>query len=398
MIQFFRNPLSLAEGVPRVEVRHGAAAYEITRCALAAFDLSPARGLRVLLKPNAGRVASPGDGVTTNPQVVAAAIDAFVEAGALVTVGESPITGVDPLQALEATGIAAAARCRNCRLVDLDARPAVNVLHPGGVAMRFFSVCAEVLEADLVVSIPVVKTHMHTGVTLSVKNMKGCLWRRSKVGLHMLDPVPGRSVRPLDLAINDMAHVLRPHFAIVDGTVGMEGLGPSAGSPKRLDVVVVSADAYAADSVACRLMGIDVSTIAHLRLGGGDGLGEIRLGRISVAPSEWQDWASPFALAPEKIDIEFDNVRILDCQSCSACQSTLLLFLKKYGDRLPDYFAGPVEIAIGNGHGDVLAGTLCIGNCTARHRAKGVFVPGCPPVGSNIMRAVEQAAGDGSAA
>ena len=72
-------------------------AYQAARTALSLFSLEPCRGKRVLLKPNAGRCAAPGSGVTTNPAVVAAAIDAFNEAGATVAVGESPITGVNTL-------------------------------------------------------------------------------------------------------------------------------------------------------------------------------------------------------------------------------------------------------------------------------------------------------------
>ena len=99
------------------------------------------------------------------------------------------------------------------------------------------------------------------------KRLKGCLWRRSKVELHMLPALAGSKDKPLDVAIADMASVLRPHLAIVDGTVGMEGLGPSAGRPKPLDAVVVSADAFAADAVACQLMGTAAEHIPHLRLG-----------------------------------------------------------------------------------------------------------------------------------
>jgi len=98
----------------------------------------------------------------------------------------------------------------------------------------------------------------------------------------------------------------------------------------------------------------------------------------------------PFALPPSELSIDFPNVTILDKNSCSACQSTLLLFLKRYGDRLFDYFPTdrPVTIAIGKGHSEVPEGTLCIGNCMSRHHARGIFVSGCPPVGSEILHAI----------
>ncbi|GAK56129.1 hypothetical protein U27_03091 [Candidatus Vecturithrix granuli] len=372
---------------PTVYVMGGCGPYANTRAALMHIDLSLARGKRVLLKPNAGRMASAGSGIVTHPQVIAAAIDAFLEAGAEVAVGESPIVGVNALEAFAAMGVTEIAQTRNCPLLDMDTRPFVEVAIPGGIAIQTLNVCPEVFEYDLIVSLPVMKMHMHTGVTLAVKNMKGCLWRRSKVKLHMLPPVEGYQEKPIDIAIADMASVLRPHLAIIDGTVGMEGLGPSAGQKKSLDVVVVSADAFAADAVACRLMGTQAEHIPHLRIGAERGCGVIDLDQITVFPEDWRIWSDPFCPPPQNLTLEFPNITILDRNSCSACQSTLLLFLKRYGTRIFDYFPNGADIhfAIGKGHDQVPEGTLCIGNCTLRHQNSGIFIPGCPPVASQIL-------------
>jgi len=384
------NPFLRSRSPGLVSVAHGAGPYANIRKALESVDLSGVRGKRVLLKPNAGRVAPPLSGITTHPDVVAAAIDAFREAGAEVAVGESPIAGVRVQEAFEVTGIAAIARKRDCPLLDMDSRPFVEMPIPEGRVIHSLQVCPEVIEHDLLVSIPVMKMHMHTGVTLSVKNMKGCLWRRSKVQLHMLPPVEGSDQRPIDLAIADLSSVLCPHLAIIDGSVGMEGLGPSAGQARPLDAVVVSADAFAADAVACRLMGTQAEVIPHLQIGAQRGYGVIDLDRLTITPENWRDWILVFAPPPRNLTIEFPNVTVLDNNSCSACQSTLLLFLKSYKDRLFDYFPSetPVRIAIGKGHMELPEGTLCIGNCTARHKARGLFVQGCPPVSSGILSAL----------
>ena len=76
---------------------------------------------------------------------------------------------------------------------------------------------------------------MHTQVTLSLKNMKGVLWRREKARFHHLrcDEKIKKGYRELDIAISEMASVLFPQFAIIDGTVGMEGMGPAYGTTKR---------------------------------------------------------------------------------------------------------------------------------------------------------------------
>ena len=384
------NPLLSSPTNPPVFVAHGAGPYANTRQAMESVDLSPVRGKRVLLKPNVGRVAEPGSGIVTDPEVVAAAIDVFREAGADVAIGESPIVGVDVQEAFAAAGMVDVAGRRDCPLIDMDRRPCVKMPVPEGRAIQSLKVCAEATEFDFVVSIPVMKRHMHTGATLAVKNMKGCLWRRSKVELHMLPAVLGSEEKPLNVAIADMASVLRPELAIVDGTVGMEGLGPSAGRPKPLDAVVVSADAFAADAVACQLMGTAAEEIPHLRMGAERGYGVIDLDRLSVTPDDWRDAASPFAAPPDNLTIEFPNITVIDQNSCSACQSTLTLFLSRYKDRIFDYFPNRdnVTVAIGKGDMEPPEGTLLVGNCTARHRDKGIFVPGCPPVGSQILAAL----------
>jgi uncharacterized protein (DUF362 family) len=395
MIDFRLSPSPFKTGSPKPEVyvSGGLGPAGNVRKALRGIDLSPVKGKKVLLKPNAGRVAPPGSAVNTNPEAVGAALDAFIEAGAaLAAVGESPITGVDTKEAFEVSGIAAAARARGCPLVDMDAGDREDVTVPGGAVLKSLRICKDIMDYDIIVSMPVMKTHMHTAVTLSVKNMKGCLWRRSKVRLHMLPPVDGSDEKPINIAIAEMAGILKPHLTIIDGYHAMEGLGPGAGHPRTFDRAVAGVDPFACDAVACALMGMDPFSVPHLRLGAGKGLGVIDLDSINVSPGHWRDWAESFESPPASLSIEFPGVTVLDKNSCSACQSTLLLFLRGKGKSLSGYFDGPVNIAIGKGHEDVPPGTLCIGNCAAKHKDKGVFAPGCPPVGSEIMETLERAA------
>jgi uncharacterized protein (DUF362 family) len=383
------NPFNPNLDLPQVYVAAGEGAYKNTINALNKIDLSPAKGKKVLLKPNAGRLASKGEGITTDPQVVAAAIDAFKQAGADVSVGESPITGVNAMEAFESTGITAVTLERNCRLIDMDKRPFVPLEIPDGKAIKEIKVCADVFDHDIIVSIPVMKIHMHTVATLSIKNMKGCLWRRSKVDLHMLPMLNDMNEIPLNVAIADMSGVLRPHLSIVDGTVGMEGMGPSGGKAKKLGLVVAGTDAFAVDSIACRLMGLYAEDIPHLRMGAERGYGLIDIEKIKIHPETWMNLVSPFSPPPDNLSVEFPEFNILDKNSCSACQSTLILFLKKYGKVIPDYFPEntDINIAIGKGHDKVPKNTICIGNCMAKFKQQ-KFVKGCPPVGSEILKTI----------
>jgi len=386
------SPFHDSKDRPQVRIARGEGPYDNTRKALESVDLSPAKGKKVLLKPNVGRVAEIGSGVVTNPEVVAAAIDAFQEVGAEVSIGESPILGVDVMEAFEACGVAAVAKDRDVPLINMDERKYVEVPLPEGVAIQSLRVCPEVLEHDIVVSIPVLKTHMHTGVSLAIKNMKGCLWRRSKVDLHMLPPVEGYDGKSLDMAIADMSYAMRPHLSIMDGTVGMEGLGPSAGEPKPMGIVIVGVDPFACDAVAMRLMGIEPQEAPHLWLAAQRGYGVFDIDRIDVSPDDWLDAGVPFARPPKNLTIEYPNINILDENSCSGCQSTLLLFLKRFQEELADYFpeGEMINIAIGKGHEELPEGTLCIGNCTRMHKDVGMYVPGCPPVGSAIINAIKE--------
>lgn len=331
----------------------------------------------------------PGKGITTHPQVVAAAIDFFREFACTVVIAESPISGVNTMEAFEATGIAAIARERNCPLLDLDKNSPVITKIPNSRAVKNLKICKEIFEFDCIVSIPVIKTHMHTGVTLAIKNMKGCLWRRSKVLLHMLPEIKGCKEKPIDIAIAEMSTVLKPHFSIIDGTICMEGMGPSAGNPNPIDTVIAGEDPFMVDAVTCTLIGIDPTHIPHIRIGAELNKTTIDLNKINIFPSNWKDYISPFETPPTNIAIVYPNITIHDKNSCSACQSSLFLFLKQYSKKLLDYFPSEkINIAIGKGNSNLPEKTICIGNCTFKHKTKGAYIQGCPPVSSEILSAI----------
>jgi len=134
-------------------------------------------------------------------------------------------------------------------------------------------------------------------------------------------------------------------------------------------------------------MGISARNVPHLSMGAERGYGVIDLDAIRVSPENWMELKNPFALPPEKLSLEFSGFTILDQQSCSACQSTLLMFLKRHAKQIraniPD--DKDIVIAIGRGHKHLPDGTLCIGNCTIKHKNCGSFIPGCPPVASEIL-------------
>lgn len=373
-----------------VIVLKGKDPYQTTRTALQRFPLPNLKGKKVLLKPNAARTASPGEGVTTHPLVVLATIDHLKELGAdHIVIGESCIFGVNAQEAFRVTGMKEISEKGGVELIDLDQVEPVEIPIPGGKVIKKIKVPVILKKFDFIISIPVMKTHMHTLVTLSLKNMKGVLWRREKARLHHLrcNEKITRGDKELDIAISEMASVLFPDLSIIDGTVGMEGMGPGYGKPKKMAVIVIGNNALSADAVATQLMGIAPETVPHLRLSAERGLGSIQTQHISIEPQDYLKWRVLFNPPPSKLSISFPGIVVHDKGSCSACLSTLMLFLQDYHSQLTDYRLqdGKIHIGIGKYLNDCPEGTILLGNCTSKMKGKGVFVQGCPPVSSETF-------------
>jgi len=126
-----------------------------------------------------------------------------------------------------------------------------------------------VLTSDFIVSMPKVKTHHWTGVTLSMKNMfgivPGCRYGWPKNVLHWAG---------IHESVLDICATVRPHFVIADAIVAMEGDGPLNGTARRLNKLVLSNDPVAADAICARALGVSPEQVAYLREG------SLFLGRI----------------------------------------------------------------------------------------------------------------------
>ncbi len=257
------------------------------------------RGRSVLLKPNL--VEFTGGPVNTDPRLVGAAVLAFRRLGAAqVVVGEGPGHRRDTEAVVVASGLYDVLRDVGARFVDLNAAPLVR----RRLATRFTGLGElwlprPVVDADIVVSMPKLKTHHWLGVTLSLKNCFGCVPGRAygwpKNVLHW---------QGLAGSVVDVAAAVRPGLAIVDGIVGMEGDGPINGTPRPVGVVVLSADAVAADATGARLMGLDADKVGYLSEAGRF-LGQARLERIEQRGEDPERSARAFA-----VNDEFSGLRL----------------------------------------------------------------------------------------
>jgi hypothetical protein len=281
--------------------------------------------------------------------------------------------------------------------VNLDeARPLVKKI-PEGIMVEELSFSSLPFEADFVVSIPVIKTHMYTGATLSVKNMKGCLYKMEKTKLHRINrpsPDPSRG-RCLDYGIADMASVFLPHYAVLDGTVCMQGFGPSIGDLINLDLVAASRDPVAADYVGVQLMGMAYNAVSHINLVR-ERCGAAGIDDIEVDPADFLRYAKKFIPADmSKLSNTYPNIEVIEKGTCSACSATVMAFIKTHGAK----FESGKRLVLATGKdlsGDDLSleNLVLVGNC-AGTRAGGIpYCKGCPPIGSGILSFIRKESED----
>ena len=215
----------------------------------------------VVLKPNLVEY-DPAGVINTHPAVIAAAIEAFKRLGARqVIVAEGPGHRRDNEYLLCASSFSSMLKEHRTPYVDLNYDDAQALqLRSHFTRLQQLYLPETVLKADLLVSMPKLKTHHWAGVTLSMKNLfgiiPGAIYGWPKNVLHWA------GIAESILDINSTLPV--PQFAIVDGIVGMEGNGPIQGTPKPCGTLILGDDLVAVDATAARLMTLDPGKIPYL--------------------------------------------------------------------------------------------------------------------------------------
>jgi uncharacterized protein (DUF362 family)/Pyruvate/2-oxoacid:ferredoxin oxidoreductase delta subunit len=218
-------------------------------------------GQRVLVKPNLLTDRLPEQAVTTHPALVRHVIRRLKNAGARVTVGDSPASTANIRRVWERSGIGAVCAEEGVPLVAFEQAGAV-AFERGGFT---FSVARPVLEADRIVNLPKDKSHSLTLLTAAVKNIYGVIPGYAKTTLHRNYPKPeafGRLVATL-------WQVLPPSWSIADAVVGMEGQGPANGRPVGLGFIAAAEDPFALDRALCGILHIDPRRVPYLAAQGG---------------------------------------------------------------------------------------------------------------------------------
>jgi len=141
----------------------------------------------------------------------------------------------------------------------------------------------EILTRTEVITLPLMKTHNKATITGAIKNQWGCL----QTLRHNFHPV-------LSQALVDVNKLVKPRFAVMDGTIALEGNGPKSGKPKEMNLVLASGDMVALDTTATRIMGFDPAEISHLQLCAEHGLGIADPAGITVLGESIEDIQTSF--------------------------------------------------------------------------------------------------------
>ena len=227
------------------------------------------RGADVSLKVNLGwDLFIPGS--ITSPFFVATLIDAIRDHVGKIHLVECDQVLEDIEKAHRMSLMAEVCERTGARWVNMGNLAAVPVDAPGNVVLKRIEV-PQILRDTVLITVPVMKTHAKTGLTGALKNQWGCL-PKTRHEWHLV----------LDDAIADLNSVIRPAFAVMDGTIGLEGNGPKSGSPRIAERVLCSADPVALDTVQALSMGLDPQSIRHLARCVERGVGTNDLNRIEI--------------------------------------------------------------------------------------------------------------------
>lgn len=332
-------------------------------------------GSRVLFKPN----QHGGEGYTSAAVIRAGVQWAFAQGAASVVVGDGPFWGhKNPMGYFEQTGLLQVCRETGATPVDFHAGEyhVLETHSPDLPPTIGFS--QHLLEADVVINLPVMKTHFNTLVTLGVKNLKGCLRQIDKKTLHELE---------LNAALASVARLLKPWISatVLDATTAYEGMGPSAATPVPMNLLLASSDVAAVDSVACDLMGIDPASARLLRACAERGVGETDLARIRTVGASPRDHRRRLALPYEALAASFPDLTVLTEHACSGCVMNLFRALEMAHQQgktvLVDCILAGPEPALNRP-------ALHLGKCAGSPGDGGRAVRGCPPRVEDILHAL----------
>ena len=264
-------------GLPDLAVARQGEPEEMTRRLLAALggmERFVPQGSRVVIKPNICVAYHTYEyAATTNPWVVAALVRLALEAGAKdVRVMDNPFGGTAE-EAYARSSIAEQVQAAGGEMVTMKKFQFKNTDIEGGVSLRKARIYDEVLDADVLIDVPIAKHHSLARLTLGMKNLMGVIWDRGEIHQDFAQ------------RLADLNSRVRPHLIVIDAVRILMDHGPTGGSlddVKKMDTLIASTDVVAADSYATTLFGLKPDDLAYIQTASEMGLGRSDLGSLRI--------------------------------------------------------------------------------------------------------------------
>lgn len=334
-------------------------------------------GDQVLIKPNLVEAKPYKTGTTTNPFLMKAVIRMVKALGAKrIIVGEGATVGSDTLKIANELGVVELCDQEKVEFIDFKRSEYTCVVNGSSKIMRRLRLPKCVLESNIIINLPVMKTHDCLPVTLGLKNMKGVLHENDKKRFHRWG---------LEQCLIDLNQMVLPELTILDGIVGMEGLGPVYGEPAHLGLLIGSYDTVAADVIAAEAMGFKLEEVDYIRMAGDSGLGCASREKIEVVGEELKLVSKPF----KRISLNYEEylrkgIRVIEASACSGCRHCLEWFVTNMErEKKVNLLRGYAFIL---GKPDIpkdlnlsAAKLIRFGQCSKEVCSEGAFFHGCPP-------------------
>jgi len=354
------------------------------------------KGQNVVIKANV--VADHGlrdgvyqGGVVTDVGLVRALIEVLLPVAGKVTVAEGASInraetdklfahyGYDRLTEIDPKRVA---------LVDLNTDSLIRKTVPNGKRMLSREIPLTLEQADVVINLPVMKTHFAALVSLSIKNLQGAIPPLEKYMSHFFG---------LWQNLVNIHHLVKPKLVIVDGLTAQEDFGPVYGTPKTMNLLIGGTNPVAVDAATARIMGFDPVLSPPIMLAYMQGLGPIEPEKIRVVGASVEEARDAFQEA--EVDVRGGQKFVVhDGSACQGCRGYLHYVLHKL--RRPDPenpesllidrpFEKRVNVFLGpdtEAEPDPEETNVFMGICQQHHAGTGKHLPGCPPHAEVIMK------------
>jgi uncharacterized protein (DUF362 family)/NAD-dependent dihydropyrimidine dehydrogenase PreA subunit len=254
---------------------------EVDRCVRKAVELLGGMnrfvktGMRVLIKPNLLSDKPPDRAVNTHPIIIKAVVDLVIEYGGIPRICDNP--AIHSLtKVIQKSGLS---EFINQEFFISDFTKYILTQTPKDFIFKEFNIAKEILEADLVINLPKLKTHAHMLLTLSVKNLFGGLPKHDRIQWHLKAGINKHFFATMLL---ELYSIIRPGLTIVDGVVGMEGNGPGSGTPKSIGVIIAGIDCVAIDTVICDILNIIPQNLHVIKAAEERRIGKTSIDKINI--------------------------------------------------------------------------------------------------------------------